>query len=149
MTALGARIRDLRTAKGITQKELAEPGYSRGFLAAVEAGHRVPSDDALSYLSEKLGVDSEDLRHGRPAGAAEALTEDISQARQRLSQGDDAAAATIAEQTRAKAQAYALEDLMCQAFLVEGDVMLHRHGPDAALPVYLNALEHQPEGVTE
>ena len=33
--ALGARIRELRTARGLTQRELAEPRYSRGFLAAV------------------------------------------------------------------------------------------------------------------
>ncbi|NUS53371.1 MAG: helix-turn-helix transcriptional regulator [Streptomycetaceae bacterium] len=70
---LGARIRRLRLARGLTQRELATPIFTRAFLAAVESGVRVPGDASLRKIAERLGVDVEDLRAGRPPGLADEL----------------------------------------------------------------------------
>ncbi len=133
---LGARLRDLRVERGLTQKELAEPGYSRGFLAAVESGHRVPTDEALAYLADRLGVDTDDLRYGRPTGVRDELTQRLAHVRRRLSAGDDGFAASEAASVLEQAQRYHLLDLAGLARLVEGDVLLHRNEPAAALAVF-------------
>lgn len=137
---LGGRIRELRSARGITQRELAEPGYSRSFLAAVESGHRVPTDEALSYLAGRLGVDPDDLRHGRPPGAAESLRAELLEARQRLSQGDPDRAGAMISAVLERATQYGLPDIIVQALLGQGDVVLHRDGPEPALPIFAAAL---------
>ncbi|GIH08030.1 transcriptional regulator [Rhizocola hellebori] len=144
---LGARIRDLRVERGLTQRELAEPGYSRGFLAAVESGHRVPTDEALAYLADRLGVGTDDLRYGRPIGVREELVERLAQVRRRLSAGDDGFAASEAARVLAEAQRYHLPDLAGLARLVEGDVLLHRNDPAAALAAFRAAAAEPITGV--
>ncbi len=146
MNGLGGRIRELRTERGITQRELAEPRYSRGFLAAVESGHRVPTDEALSYLAGRLGVDPEDLRHGRPAGAAETLREELAEARRKLSHGNTSAAAEMIESARARAEAYGLTEVTSQALLGLGDVRLQENGPETAVSLYETAMALEPQG---
>jgi transcriptional regulator with XRE-family HTH domain len=53
---VGERIRRLREERGLSQRELAEPGVSYAYLSRVEAGQRVPSEKALRTLAAKLGV---------------------------------------------------------------------------------------------
>jgi transcriptional regulator with XRE-family HTH domain len=146
---LGARIRDLRVERGLTQRELAEPGYSRGFLAAVESGHRVPTDEALAYLADRLGVGADDLRHGRPIGIREELFERLARIRRRLSAGDDGFAEREAALLLAEAQRYHLLDLAGLARLVAGDVLLHRNEPAAALAAFRAAAAEPITGVVE
>lgn len=130
---LGGRIRRLRQDLGRTQRELAEPRYTRGFLAAVESGARLPSEEALRYLAEQLGVNVEDLRHGRPPGIAAELTTMIRTARRRLSRGELDAA--VAELSAAVAQAtrYQLPEQRCWARYYLGEARLHRGDVAGAL----------------
>lgn len=144
---LGARIRDLRTARGLTQRELAEPRYSRGFLAAVEAGHRVPTDEALAYLADRLGVRGDDLRHGRPAGSAETLRAELDRARRMVSAGDAHGAAEAARRVREQAAGYHLPELVAYADLCLGDAIQHSEGPAAALRTFAQAAELKPGGL--
>lgn len=144
---LGARIRDLRASRGLTQRELAEPRYSRGFLAAVEAGHRVPTDEALAYLADRLGVRADDLRHGRPAGSAEALRADLDEARRMISAGNAAGAADVAWRVRRQADAYHLPELVAYADLCLGDSIQHSQGPSAALETFRRAAQNAPAGL--
>jgi len=53
---VGVRIRRLRGERGLSQRELAEPGLSYAYLSRIEAGQRVPSEKALRKLAAKLGV---------------------------------------------------------------------------------------------
>ena len=78
---LGAEVRRLRVAGGLTQRELAEPAYTRAFVAAIESGARTPSDEALAHIAGRLGVAAEDLRHGRPRGIAASLRVRLTEAR--------------------------------------------------------------------
>ena len=54
---LGARLRELRMAAGLTQAELARrTGIHRPNIARVEAGRHTPSLDTLSRLATAIGV---------------------------------------------------------------------------------------------
>lgn len=130
--------------RGLTQRELAEPRYSRGFLAAVESGHRVPTDEALAYLAERLDADPEDLRHGRPPGITDRLRAQISEARLRLNRGDDGSAAELAEAARAEAERFHLPEVLAFAQMVAGEVAIHRDDPTAALEIFRAAAANCP-----
>ncbi|GAA0652508.1 helix-turn-helix domain-containing protein [Kutzneria viridogrisea] len=108
---LGEHLRRLRAERGLTQRELAEPEFSRGYLWALEAGRKTPTDEVLRYLAGRLGVSEDDLRHGRPTGLAEDLRERLAQVRRRSAVGQVwAAIAEFAEIAREAAQAHLVEE---------------------------------------
>ncbi len=51
---LGAKIRELRLRRGMTQKELAGERISRNMLSLIESGSASPSVATLCYLAERL-----------------------------------------------------------------------------------------------
>ena len=53
---LGEKIKKLRTAKLMTQSELAGAEITRNMLSRIEHGAAQPSLDTLKYLADKLGV---------------------------------------------------------------------------------------------
>jgi putative transcriptional regulator len=59
---LGSHLKDVRTAAGLTQAELAErAGVSRKTINTVENGVFVPSTTLALTLARTLGVTVEDL----------------------------------------------------------------------------------------
>ncbi len=62
---IGKRLRRLRVAKGLTQRELAAPKYSSAYVSTIEAGRREPSRRALEHFAAGLGVSVEELVTGR------------------------------------------------------------------------------------
>ncbi len=64
---IGSRLRRLRVARGLTQKELAAPAYTHAYVSTIESGRRNPSRGALEHFAAKLGVDVDELETGRPA----------------------------------------------------------------------------------
>ena len=61
---IGVRLRRLRLARGLSQRELAAPGVSYAYISRIEAGTRRPSVKALRMLARKLGVSPEYLETG-------------------------------------------------------------------------------------
>jgi tetratricopeptide (TPR) repeat protein len=61
---IGERLRRLRTANGLSQRELSAPGVSYAYISRIEAGARRPSVKALRQLARKLGVTAEYLETG-------------------------------------------------------------------------------------
>jgi transcriptional regulator with XRE-family HTH domain len=53
---VGARIKRLRQARGLAQRELAMPGVSHAYISRIEAGQRRPSEKALRQLAARLGT---------------------------------------------------------------------------------------------
>jgi transcriptional regulator with XRE-family HTH domain len=51
---VGARIKRLREQRGLSQRDLAEPGVSYAYISRLEAGQRVPSEKALRKLATTL-----------------------------------------------------------------------------------------------
>src|SRR5438046_7322447 len=67
---IGERIRRLRLERGLSQRELAEPGISYAYLSRIEAGQRAPSLKALRIVARKLGVTPEHLETGTSVSLA-------------------------------------------------------------------------------
>lgn len=61
---IGERLRRLRLARGLSQRELARPGVSFAYISRIEAGSRQPSVKALRKLAVVLGVSAEYLETG-------------------------------------------------------------------------------------
>ncbi|MGW2847899.1 tetratricopeptide repeat protein [Streptomyces sp. NPDC001274] len=91
---LGRRVQRLRTERGLTQRQLAEPSYTPAYVSTVEAGRVRPSEAALRHLADRLGVTYEELATGRPAHLATALRLRLVEAQRTLATGaaEDAAA---------------------------------------------------------
>lgn len=137
---LASELRRLRLAQGLTQRELAEPAYTRAFVAAIESGARTPSDEALAHLAGRLGTGVDDLRHGRPPGTEAGLRGRLVEARLALSHGRVEAAAAELRAVRAEAQAYQLAEIVGWARLRLGEIHTHLGEVDRALTVYEDLL---------
>ncbi|MFD0575302.1 helix-turn-helix domain-containing protein [Dactylosporangium darangshiense] len=134
--SVGAGIRRLRTARGLTQRDLAQPEYSRALLAAVEAGIRSPTDDLLRHVARRLDVELDDLRFARPPGAAAELDAALREARQALGRGEADAAEAVFERVRRDATRYALPDLATWAGYLVGEARLQRGELTAAMAAF-------------
>jgi len=73
---VGQRIRRLRVARSLSQRELSGPGVSYAYVSRIESDNRKPSLKALRHIAGKLGVDAELLETGRmiPVAKERALT---------------------------------------------------------------------------
>lgn len=67
---IGERIRRLRLERGLSQRELSEPGISYAYISRLESNKRRPSLKAVRALAGKLGVTPEYLETGEPIAAA-------------------------------------------------------------------------------
>lgn len=73
---LGARIRQLRQGRGLTQAQLADlAGVSRQLVGAVEAGRHLPRVDAAVGLAQALATSVEELLGADPGDAVGVLTD--------------------------------------------------------------------------
>jgi transcriptional regulator with XRE-family HTH domain len=96
MTAdVGARIRSLRTARGLTQAQLAEPQYTKAYISMLESGRTRASMKALEHIAGRLGVQPSDLLGGSPSPAAPQF--DLLEARRLVEEGHGQDAISILE----------------------------------------------------
>lgn len=59
---LGARIKELRKARGLSQERLSEKvGIDPKHLSRIEVGNSYPSLDTLERIATALGVEAKDL----------------------------------------------------------------------------------------
>src|ERR671938_1488760 len=61
---IGQRLRRLRLERGLSQRDLAEPGVSYAYISRIEADARRPSLKALRILARSLRVSPEYLETG-------------------------------------------------------------------------------------
>lgn len=64
LQALGRRVRERRTNRGLSQRDLAFDGCSYAYLSRIEAGTRQPTDQVLDVLAAKLGTTKRYLKTG-------------------------------------------------------------------------------------
>lgn len=62
--AVGRRLKEARTAAGMSQRELSFPGCTAVYICRIERGDRVPSLQLLRELARRLGVDEDYLATG-------------------------------------------------------------------------------------
>ncbi|MER6735911.1 helix-turn-helix domain-containing protein [Streptomyces puniciscabiei] len=72
--AFGSRLRKLRQSRGLSQTALAGDGMSTGYLSRLESGARQPTERAVAYLAERLGLDVADFEEPAGGSLANALS---------------------------------------------------------------------------
>ncbi|HUG06485.1 MAG TPA: helix-turn-helix transcriptional regulator [Candidatus Limnocylindria bacterium] len=92
---VGARIRSLRTAKGLTQAQVAEPNYTKAYISMLESGRTRASMKALEHIAGVLGVKPADLLGGVAAPARPQY--ELLEARRHIEQGNTAEAIPLLE----------------------------------------------------
>src|SRR6266571_345896 len=73
--ALGFRLREARTRKGLSQRQLAFPGCTPAYLSRIEAGQRIPSLQLLRDLGRRLSVSADYLATGSEEAERDLLLE--------------------------------------------------------------------------
>src|SRR5436305_14295060 len=61
---LGQRLRQLRSAAGLTQSGLAGDGFSKEYVSQIERGKTRPTRETIEWLAARLGVDAGFLANG-------------------------------------------------------------------------------------
>jgi tetratricopeptide (TPR) repeat protein len=69
---IAQRLRRLREERGLSQRQVAEPGLTGAYICRIEAGERRPSVKALRLIAPRLGVSPEYLESGRERADLEA-----------------------------------------------------------------------------
>lgn len=74
---VGRRLRDARSAAGLSQRQLAFPGCTAVYISRIESGDRIPSLQVLRELGSRLGVSADWLATGAesPGLAGDPLVE--------------------------------------------------------------------------
>jgi transcriptional regulator with XRE-family HTH domain len=68
VTGVGSRIRKLRKASGLSQRDIASTGVTFAYISRIEAGTREPSGKALRALAAKLSTTPLYLETGNADG---------------------------------------------------------------------------------
>ncbi|MCX4736246.1 tetratricopeptide repeat protein [Streptomyces sp. NBC_01363] len=121
---VGRRVQQLRTKRGLTQRQLAEPAYTPAYISTLEAGRVRPSEAAVRHLAGRLGVTYEELATGRPAHLATALRLKLVEAQRTLATGAAEDAAATYTRLLAEAGRHRLDDERATATLGLGHCAL-------------------------
>ncbi|MGP4043256.1 helix-turn-helix domain-containing protein [Streptomyces sp. 2A115] len=121
---IGRRVQQLRTERGLTQKQLAEPAYTPAYVSTLEAGRVRPSEEALRHIAERLGVAYEELATGRPAHLATDLRLRLTDAQRTLATGEAEVAAEQYTALLDEAEAHGLDAECAAASLGLGECAL-------------------------
>ncbi|MGW0514281.1 helix-turn-helix domain-containing protein [Streptomyces olivaceoviridis] len=103
--SLGSRIRRLRRAAGLSQEALARPDLSPSYISLVEAGKRIPSQEVIAQLAERLGCDASYLFEPLAEPDIADLGVEVRYAQLALRNGDAEAAFTTLTNLRLKVPA--------------------------------------------
>ncbi|MER6383856.1 helix-turn-helix domain-containing protein [Streptomyces sp. NPDC001250] len=121
---VGRRVQKLRTQRGLTQRQLAEPAYTPAYISTLEAGRVRASDEALRHIAGRLGVAFEELAVGRPAHLATDLRFRLTEAQRVLADGRAEEAAVQYAELLAEAEPHGLDHLQTGALLGLGECAL-------------------------
>ena len=121
---IGRRVQQLRSERGLTQRQLAEPAYTPAYISTLEAGRVRPSEEALRHIAERLGIAYEELVTGRPARLATDLRLRLTEAQRTLAGGEAQQAAEQYAVLLAEAERHELADVQAIALLGLGECAL-------------------------
>jgi tetratricopeptide (TPR) repeat protein len=138
---IGTRMRRLRLAKGMTQRELATPRYTHAYVSTIESGRRNPSREALEHFAGKLGVDVDELLMGKPADLEAKLEARLMEARIDLSAGHLDQADEALRSIGREAKRFHLDWIESKAEDARGLLLERRGRPEEALEHYQRAEE--------
>ena len=116
---LGDRLLRLRTRKGLTQREVAEPEYTASYISTIEAGRRKPSMDAIEHFARRLGLDPREILTGQPKDMDVRIGLELQRARMLVYEGRLDEAIDIAIKARRETRRFGLveEEARCEVIL--------------------------------
>ena len=123
---IGTRLQELRTRRGLTQRALAEPGYTAAYVSTLEAGKARASEAALRYFAERLAVSYEELATGIPAGLRAEIREGLVEANAAADDGRAAEAETLLAGLLDRAARNDVPDLVAEVRVTLGSFLLRR-----------------------
>ncbi|MFE7133254.1 tetratricopeptide repeat protein [Streptomyces sp. NPDC057638] len=129
---IGRRVQRLRTARGLTQRQLAEPAYTPAYVSTLEAGRVRPSETALRHLAERLGTSYEELTTGRAPHLATELRLGLTDAQRELATGSADEAAVRYRRLLTDAEHLGLPAERAEALLGLGECALETGDLDPA-----------------
>lgn len=136
---VGARIRQRRLAKGLTQAEVGRPELTGGYVSLIECGRREPSQDALRIIAARLDMEIDELVRGIPPGLEPALEMDLHKARRTLDRGDFDVATVSVEAVVERAQRHGLTRVEARGEETLAVIREREGDPEAALAHFRRA----------
>jgi tetratricopeptide (TPR) repeat protein len=129
-STIGARIRELRVARGLTQSALASDRFSKEYMSQIERGKTRPSARTLDWLAERLGVDRPFLETGLIGAERTRIESVLAQAEAAVEAHDSAGALELVSGLEAPTA-----DLKLRALLVESWALMDAGEIRSALDV--------------
>src|SRR4051794_34468155 len=114
---LGDRLRQLRSAAGLTQSDLAGDRFSKEYVSQIERGKTRPTRETIEWLAARLGVDAGFLASGVAADERGRLEGALARAEALYEAGDDADAASRFEVLVPAARATGSPELQVRALV--------------------------------
>ncbi len=118
--SLGDRIRQLRINRAMTQTELAGERFSKEYLSQIERGKTRPTDETVSWLAARLGVDSGFLESGVSTSDQDRAESIISRAEAAIESQQYTEAVEMLEAVVTSLGAASAPELELRALLAEG-----------------------------
>lgn len=131
----------MRLARGLTQREIAEPRYTAAYISTIEAGRRFPSAAALAHFAKKMGVEVDEIVTGRPPNLPARLTLDLQEGRSALASGRYETAQKAFQQVARSAAKHGLRRVEAQAHEALGLGAERKNDVAGAIEHYETALE--------
>jgi len=117
---LGQRLRQLRSAAGLTQSDLAGDRFSKEYVSQIERGKTRPTRETIEWLAARLGVDRGFLESGVAADERGRLEGAMARAEALYEAGEDADAASAFELLVPAARATGSPELQVRALVGTG-----------------------------
>ena len=142
---LGERLLRLRTEKGLTQKEVAEPEYTASYISTIEAGRRKPSMEAVEHFARRLGLEPKEILTGEPKNLDVQIGLELHRAKLLIYEGRFDEAVDIVTKARRECRRYQMtgEEARCEvalghAYRRKGDIETALAHNDTALEILRN-----------
>jgi transcriptional regulator with XRE-family HTH domain len=107
---LGARLREMRQRKGMSQEDLAGDALTAGYVSLIEAGKRNPTARTVGYLADRLGCTPLFLGEGIDPEADQEEQLQLAYAELALANGEAAEAETTFARLSRSARSSATRD---------------------------------------
>ncbi|MFJ3932922.1 helix-turn-helix domain-containing protein [Streptomyces sp. NPDC090029] len=140
---IGARIRHMRTTRGLSQAELAGSELSTSYISLIEAGKRIPSAQTLKVIAARLGCSPSDIHDAAAADTEAAIDFGLAEAEWSLADGEPTRALRQFSRARELALDAEQSDLVLQAAWGEAQCLERLHHFEDALDTYQDLLRQR------
>lgn len=140
-SALGIRVRTLRTTAGMTQTELAGERFSKEYISQIERGKTRPSREAIEWLAARLDADAAFLEHGISSDERGRIEAALTRGEALIEDKRFPEAVDEYERARGLVSGEIVPELELRALMGEAWARIHADALEPALDILLRARE--------